>query len=601
MRPISHTLFRQSIACLMCLFLSVPCMADDVEEEFARLRFEADSLHSIGKTDSAIILADKALGIARKDGNESWIVGSHSSLGVFLRSTGKIDEALAHYDQAMVIVTTEEFRRTADEDAREEVAALYLNLAALHFDMSHKEEAVRHAETAAEWAERCDDMEFRGQIYNAVGPIFTATGQAEKALQYQEKGYECAMETGDEGSALKAAAYSMLSCNRLGREKDVNKWRGICRGLMRKVSSTMARLTYMQAECSISIGHGDHRATIAWLDSILSLEGIGNLPFVELDCYNNLHMAYADLGQYDKAYRTVLESNALRDSLFEQGKAESLRELGVKYEAKEKELALAVSEAARARTGLWLAVALAVLAGSVAAFTVHTLRQRHLSIRREAELDNLYRNTERLLTTRYIEGLEAERARIARELHDGVSNDLAAIQMILQGENPQSRTLGLVDDCRDQVRRISYEMMPPEFAYATIDEVIRYYVDKLNTTTENTICTYESDFSETPWEGMPDDMALEIYRIVQEATGNAMRHSGARNISVCLYYSPSGIDLTVTDDGQPARHKTAGIGLRTMRQRAKASGGHISIDTTKEGTKVHFWKETPHQAHADNE
>ena len=217
MRPISHTLFRQSIACLMCLFLSVPCMADDVEEEFARLRFEADSLHSIGKTDSAIILADKALGIARKDGNESWIVGSHSSLGVFLRSTGKIDEALAHYDQAMVIVTTEEFRRTADEDAREEVAALYLNLAALHFDMSHKEEAVRHAETAAEWAERCDDMEFRGQIYNAVGPIFTATGQAEKALQYQEKGYECAMETGDEGSALKAAAYSMLSCNRLGR------------------------------------------------------------------------------------------------------------------------------------------------------------------------------------------------------------------------------------------------------------------------------------------------------------------------------------------------------------------------------------------------
>ncbi len=52
-----------------------------------------------------------------------------------------------------------------------------------------------------------------------------------------------------------------------------------------------------------------------------------NLPFVKFDCYNNLHMAYADLGDYRNAYKTPLQSNEIRDSLWAQEKADSLRDL----------------------------------------------------------------------------------------------------------------------------------------------------------------------------------------------------------------------------------------------------------------------------------
>lgn len=575
----------------MALFFlqMVPVAAQEtVEEEYARLMFEADSLHAVGNNDSAVIVSQQAYDIAKRSNRKSWLVGSHSALGVFLRSTGRIGEALDHYDEAMKIATTDEFRKNADEDALEEVATLYINLSVLHFDMAHKEEAVQYAESAVQWAEQCSDREFQGQIYNAAGPIFTATGHAEKAMEYQAKAYDCAMESGNDDAALRASAYTMLSCDVLGREQEVEEWRDKCRALMTRVTATMARLTYYQTECSINIRRGNSLATIAWLDSVLNLDGIQNMPFVELDCYNNIHIAYAELGQYDKAYETLLKANDIRDSLYEQTKAESLRELTVKYDAKEKELALAISEAERSKVSLWLAVALAVLVMTGALFVIYTLRQRHLRQKREAEFADLRHSTEQQLTTRYIEGLENERARMARELHDGVCNDLVAVQMILADENPRSASLAMLNTCREQVRRISHEMMPPEFNHATIDEVLRYYVHKLDTSSSSVRCTYTSSPADADWTVVPDSVSLETYRIVQEAAGNAMKHAAAQEIRVSLKRTEAGLELTVGDDGKPRHTQTAGIGRRTMKQRAVASGGRLTIDSGDAGTVVQF-------------
>lgn len=544
----------RAVASLLFILYTTVSTANDADD-FARLRAVADSFHSVGHTDSAIVEANRALEIAERNNNASWLLGAHSSLGVFLRSSGKIEEALKHYDEALKTATTNNFRKHADEDALEETAALYVNLATLHLDMAHKEEASHYAVTAAEWAEKCTDNEYKGQIYNAAGSVLTAAGQPEKALTYQKTGYKYAAKAGNDEAA---------------------EWRTKCRSLMPRVASIMARLTYYQAECSINLRRDNPRAAIPWFDSILHLDGIQQLPFVVFDCYNNMHTAYAKLGDHRLAYETLLKSNALRDSLYEQQKAESLRELTVKYDTKEKELALALSETAQANTRFWLAVALAVLATTTAIFTIYAMRQRRRRHKRE---------TERQLTTRYVEGLENERARMARELHDGVCNDLTAIQMRLNDEHPSSPSLALLDTCREQVRRISHELMPPEFNYATIDEVLRYYVYKLDTAMTGCRCTYTSSPADADWTVVPDDVALEIYRIVQEAVGNAAKHSSARNITVCMTRTGNEIELTVGDDGKPRHAQTAGIGRRTMKQRA-AAGGKLTVDSGTEGTVV---------------
>ncbi|MDE6637725.1 MAG: hypothetical protein K2K32_05765 [Muribaculaceae bacterium] len=67
--------------------------ASDTLSEISRLREVADSLHSIGRTDSAAIVGEKAIKLAEAGGDLTQIVGTRSAQGVFLRSLGRIDEA----------------------------------------------------------------------------------------------------------------------------------------------------------------------------------------------------------------------------------------------------------------------------------------------------------------------------------------------------------------------------------------------------------------------------------------------------------------------------------------------------------------------------
>lgn len=233
----------KAVLCLLTILYPIVSTATDADE-FARLRATADSLHSIGRTDSVIVEGNRALEMARHSGNASWQLGAHTSLGVFMRSSGKIDEALKHYDEALKIATTDSFRKQADEEALEEVAALYVNLATLHLDMAHKTEATQYAVTAAEWAEQCADRDFKGQIYSAAGSVLTAAGQPDKALTYQQRSYKYAIETGNNDGAMRAAAHIMLTCDRLDRRKEAAEWRERCRSLLPRVTSVMSRLIY---------------------------------------------------------------------------------------------------------------------------------------------------------------------------------------------------------------------------------------------------------------------------------------------------------------------------------------------------------------------
>jgi len=551
--------------------------ASDTVGRISRLRECADSLHNAGRTDSAVVVGAQAVELARESGIPVQIVGTLSSQGVFLRSLGRIDDALDAYGKALEIVTSREFRDNPDSEAVEETASLYINLAVLNLDMQHKDEAVKNAVLSADWVAKSDDAQLRSTIYGVVGSVMTGCGESERALRYQTLAYDDALKAGDTEAAFRASAYIMLIEDRLGHRSEASAWRRKCQEMLPDVPSMMARLVYYQAECSICLSHDDQRGAIEYFDKILSLDGIDNLPFVVFDCYNNMHIAYAGLGDYRNAYETLLKSNALRDSIWEQEKAESLRELTVKYDTKEKELALAKSEAARSDMLMWLFVALAALSLMAVTFVVYASRQRRRRMQREMEFTALRADTERQMMQQYVEGLENERSRMARELHDGVCSDLLAIEMGMR-DGKTSDASSMIASCRESVRRISHELMPPEFAYATIDEVIRFFVHKQAAANGSKMTlTYESEPAAADWGTVRDDVALEVYRIAQEAVSNAVSHSGASNIAVTMRLDGGTLTLTVADDGTYRQNVRKGYGLESMRRRAAAINGSIDI------------------------
>ena len=620
---------------LLLSVMAAATLAASADGRMDALRQKADSLHAAGNNDSALIVAEEALGLARKGGDTTAMVGVSSSMGVYLRTMGRLDDALKRYGEAMKMCTTESFKSTADEDARQEAASLYLNLATLHVDMQHKKEALYYARMAADWGARCKDKELKAQLFAQNGLIFLMCGDNEGAARMLSSSYGMAMEARQYHSALSAAAYMVAVADRSGDAEGESLWRGRCAGLVGKVDDTMTLVAYYQILASVEMNHKRWRGAIALMDKILKLKGVGGMPFVVYDCYNNMHEAWAELGDWHEAYLCLGKAVELKDSLFEADKAESLRSLTVKYQAKEKELALARSEADLAQTRMMLAMAaLVVLAGALAV-TLYVQRQRRRERERQAEFARLKADTDRRLTQRYIDGLEAERERLAKELHDGVCNDLYTVELLLanklsadestadestadkQTSSQQtsgqviSRQAGsrqadeanllvcssadclsaknssakkMITACREQVRRVSHELMPPEFKYADINIVLDDYIMRTAEAAGRDI-TYEADPADADWGAVADSAALEMYRITQEAVGNAVKHSDATLVSVSLSMTPQAITLTVADNGSPADFSGSGIGRRTMRQRAEAAGGKLTA-TREDGKNI---------------
>ena len=544
----------------------------------------------MGRTDSPTVVGESAIEIAEACGNPLLIVGSNSAQGVYLRSLGRIDEALASYDRALEIVTSGQFRENPDQDAIEEVASLYINLAVLNLDMQNKADAVRNAEMSGEWIGKSEDPELRGTIYGVVGSVMTGFGELEKAAKYQTLAYNDAIEAKNDEAAFRAAAYGMLVADRSRKKTEAQMWRERCETLLPEISAMMTKMVYYQAECSICLKNDDKKGALVWFNKILELDGIENLPVVRFDCYNNMRMAYAALGDYREAYETLLESNELRDSLWHQEKDDNLRELTFKYETKETQLALVQNEARRARTLMWLFAAAGLLVLVIAGFIVYAGRQRRRRMEREVEFANLRADVGRQLTRQYIEGLENERSRMSRELHNGVCNDLLAIQMQLSSGQSAESTGRLIESCRDSVRRISHELMPPEFSYTTLDEVVRFFVAKQAEANRDRInITYHSSATGAEWNEVADDMALEVYRIIQESVGNAVKHSGAKDIHVELVIHNGVLDAIISDNGTYKSVSRKGIGLESIRRRAKSIDGRLTINNHDSGgTEVHL-------------
>ena len=556
--------------------------------EIENLKEKADSLYSIGQTQEAIIIGEQAIKLAEENGDPIQIVGTHAAQGVFLRSMGKIDEALDSYNKALQIITSEAFRENPNQDAIEEIASLYINLAVLNLDMQNKEQGAQNAKLAGEWISKSEDTELKSTIFGVVGSVLTGCGDLNEAMKYQTLAYDYSLACANPETAFRAAAYNMLLSDKLGDKIKADEWRNKCTELLSEINSLMAKMVYYQAECSICLKNNDAKGAIKWFEAILNSEGIENLPFIQYDCYNNLHLAYSDLGDYENAYKTLIKSNEVRDSIWQQEKEENLRDLTIKYETQETKLALIESEKKRSEALMWVFISLAILLIFIIIFIIVLNKNRRERLKKETEYANLRADIGKQLTQQYIEGLENERARMSKELHDGVCNDLLAIEMNMMSNSPKENTAELISLCRESVRRISHELLPPEFNYATIDEVVRYFINKQHSAHEGkTTIEYSSYLENAQWTDIPDFVALDIYRIIQEGIGNSLKHSGARKIEVSVKLSGKHLEVTVKDDGRYKFSNNKGIGLESIQKRAKAINSRIDIDIKEgEGTSL---------------
>jgi signal transduction histidine kinase len=220
--------------------------------------------------------------------------------------------------------------------------------------------------------------------------------------------------------------------------------------------------------------------------------------------------------------------------------------------------------------------------------------------RKSSQLETLNHELRRLSAS-LIATQDRERRRIARELHDGLGQDLTVAKIMLQGifrkehsteskEQVIADVIRLMDGALQQIRSVSYLLHPPLLEEIGLRSALGWYLDGLSKRGDIQL-TMEMQPSEFP--RLAPELETTVFRIIQEALANVFRHSRASKAFVTLEKRGSEIAATVRDDGVGVPNEIAefrpdsvGVGLGGMRQRIKELGGELLLRNTHPGTVV---------------
>lgn len=212
-------------------------------------------------------------------------------------------------------------------------------------------------------------------------------------------------------------------------------------------------------------------------------------------------------------------------------------------------------------------------------------------------LDRLVADQERVryLSAQAIGAADAERAHLARELHDSTAQSLSAVEMLLSvtcqelpscgstpdHDNPLKQRLqvmrDVVSDALQEVRTLAHRVHPSALEHLGLEAALRLLVAR--TLAQNRIAHQIDVRIAAP---LSPPVASVLYRVAQEAIGNAMRHGAPQNVRLQVQVDELSAELVVEDDGrgfdlQHAERQGAGMGLFVMRERLMLVGGHLQV------------------------
>jgi signal transduction histidine kinase len=226
-----------------------------------------------------------------------------------------------------------------------------------------------------------------------------------------------------------------------------------------------------------------------------------------------------------------------------------------------------------------------------------TGRFRH-TLRQNARLRVRQLRQRNALGARLIEAQEEERTQLARELHDALGPNLAALSLAWQSpavqqainSSPAAAAAGkqtqlLLRHLRDEVRTYSHALLPADPGQESLRESVAALAELLNLYGSPQVHMHCDD----GLEQLPPVVQQAAYRITAELLNNAVRHARATEVTVQLQRQPTALEIVVADNGRgfpSTTPNTSGIGLRGVRARADYLHGQVFINSSEQGSEI---------------
>lgn len=531
---------------------------------------KANNMLILGRMADALPLCRQAISEGERIGNDEVLINQYSTCGIVYRRLGLADSAMWAYQHGIEVS-----KRVGLKDY---VANLYNNIAVMFVETDRLKEGISYAEEATQWATEAKDTV---ELFSALATKASALlkqNDYKGARQTIAPHFDEILGTGSTPLALKTASPMLQSCIKLGLIDEADSYLRKLQPVMQKVEpASNGSLGILEIEAALMHAQHNYMGELALWNQIETLcktnQGVPQqrIMWSKAECMRLT-------GNTNEALRYMREAYNIADSTKNSDVNRQLSEFSVRYNTQQKELQIVKlnQEKATERARLMTVVLVLAVTSMLLAFGIILILYKRRIANQRYELN---------LRRKYIEGLESERARLARELHDGVCNDLLGLQ-ILMTTSDKEQTIPILKDIMIGVRQISHDLMPPRFAHADIAKVAADYV------THYPLANCKINFQVTDtdrWQHIDQAKAFEIYRIVQELMGNIAKHANAHIINVYMTYEKWGqIVLEVENDGALPQLKDSpnGIGLYTTTDRVLGMNGEIKRSETNGMYKV---------------
>lgn len=562
------------------------------------------------------------------------IAASYSNIGAVHASMGDLEQALKNYKAALDL-------RTEIND-QQGLAISYTNIALIHYNKGNYPEALKNNFVALKIEQEMDDKLAIARSYNNIGSIYVQQANYPEAIrnfssaleiqkelgdkqgigrsynnlgtiQYLEKNYTKALQSFQESLKIKETigdrfgiGHSLINIGNvqhtLSLPENVKEQEreALQQQAMDNFNQALAILREIgdkqgMAMCYNNMGTvyiARHKATEAAnaFNKGLELASAAGSKDDMKSSYAGLAAADSAAGRWQEAFTHYKLYMLYRDSLTNEENTKKIVQAQMNYEFEQKEMQAKTEQEKkeliygenlkRQRIIGWSSAGILsfTLLSSMLWFNRSRLKQKHLF---QQKLNQQQKEQAEAI----IELQEQERKRIAEDLHDSLGHLLSTAKLNLQSLPPGQKekyfgTLQLLDQASTQIREISFNLMPQALEEEGLVPALYELADKIRRSKLYEIMVQVHNMEDFQ---LDKQTCFNIYRIVQEAVNNILKHADAKEIGIQLVKQDDHLSIMIEDDGKGFdinQVKRRGRGLKNITARSEWLHGSISIDST---------------------
>jgi signal transduction histidine kinase/Tfp pilus assembly protein PilF len=536
--------------------------------------------------DSALFYYKMSVKLSKETGYLIILASAYNNIGMVHKNRGDYSEAIKTYYDALRI-----FEKQKDQKP---IGNIYNNLGLVYFDLKQLQQSLNFHFKALAIRESMGDKYGIGASLTNIGLSYSSMGNNEKAREYYLKSLKIKEEIGDKyglGILLNNLAIIYMDENQYDKALQFYKRSASYNREVEDYNSLISTyintgMTYMKMGKMV-------KAELA-IDSAraLALEQKSNSRLAKV--YEAYSTIFSKNGNYKRAYEARLSFDSINDSLYSESMRRNTTEMQARYESEKKETEIALLQKReiiknleikqqKNRNRNQLMIAALILLVSVSGITLWYIRSKY---RMKVESEHEKRLLQKQAYASVVNAAEDERKRIAMELHDGLGQLLSAARLnvsVLEdvaGENDKEvveNAESLIDQAITDLRNISHNLMPSALIRLGLVAALNDMAAKINSGRQLNV--------EVKTQGidgrLPETFEIALYRVVQEAVNNIIKHAGATLINISLSKTDETLDLVIADNGkgmpENAEKNSKGIGWEDIRSRVSLFNGSMML------------------------